>query len=333
MSQEPPSFPTQLPEGYSELDDEPAFDPARHLALEAPHHVLTLDAFGYGADIIARCPTGIAVAGPFRILSEEGAAALQAVAARLYGFRRVADKRTASYVTGVVYRSRFIRDLVAAPALLDHLSGIAGTRLVPHVMATQQGYLNFAPENIEQDIDSWHTDSIGLDVVIAVTDPSRLKGGRLLYFKGTRAEANSLIGGRGDDLAGGTTRSLPEDRVGAVAFPGAGYGFFQQGNLVVHRAERLFERAERITLVPGFAAPDHVGEDGTNAASMLTWGEAGLVPDLARYKAWMARNRLDRLIEALPVDAANADIARRLHAALDDLADFTELLDASTRES
>lgn len=326
MAAAPPAFPAGPPAGYAPLADEPRFDAARHLALEPPRETWTLADFGYDDEATATAPTRVAAAGPFRLLSEEGVAALHTVAERLGAFRRTADRRTASYVAGVAYRSRFVRDLLAAPALADFLSGIAGTPLAPHAMPSQQAYMNFAPERLEQDVDSWHTDSIGLDIVLAVTDPSRLEGGRLLVFRGTREEARAMLR-HGGDLAAGAVAGLPEDRVMAVAFPGAGHAFFQQGNLVVHRAERLHARAERITLVGGFIARDATGDDGTNARAMLGWDEPGLPAELARYKAWVARNRLDALINTLPLEAGEAEIAARLRAAIGEAEALARLLE------
>src|SRR5579872_1263992 len=46
----PPPFPKQVPPEYEMLHDEPAFDPARHLALEPPAKVWRLADLGYGAD-------------------------------------------------------------------------------------------------------------------------------------------------------------------------------------------------------------------------------------------------------------------------------------------
>ena len=42
------------PTGFDWLESEPEFDPARHLQLEMPDRVRTLDEFGYTADEISR---------------------------------------------------------------------------------------------------------------------------------------------------------------------------------------------------------------------------------------------------------------------------------------
>ena len=45
-------FPKERPMGYEWFDDEPVFDPARHLALEKPQHIQYLTEFGYTCDEI-----------------------------------------------------------------------------------------------------------------------------------------------------------------------------------------------------------------------------------------------------------------------------------------
>ena len=61
------------PGGFEWLEGEPEFDPARHLQLEMPERVRTLDEFGYTAEEIARTATPVAVTSAFRVLSDEGA--------------------------------------------------------------------------------------------------------------------------------------------------------------------------------------------------------------------------------------------------------------------
>ena len=62
-------FPNTIPQGVEVLEEEPKFDPSRHLQLEPSEHVYRLDDFGYTDEEIGQCPSNIAVAGPFRILS------------------------------------------------------------------------------------------------------------------------------------------------------------------------------------------------------------------------------------------------------------------------
>ena len=53
-------FPEDLPQGYAWFEDEPAFDAARHLALEIPTEIVMLSDLGYDEVEIARTAPVIA---------------------------------------------------------------------------------------------------------------------------------------------------------------------------------------------------------------------------------------------------------------------------------
>ena len=80
-------FPSTQPVGYEWFDGEPAFDPERHLHLEEPDEVVMLAELGYGRDEIATKATAVGASSPFRMLSDEGAAAMLEVARRAAGVR------------------------------------------------------------------------------------------------------------------------------------------------------------------------------------------------------------------------------------------------------
>ena len=314
-------FPGQRPPAYRMLEDEPRFDPARHLALEPPGRIWTLAEFGYGPEVIAATPSPIAAAGPFRVLSAEGVAALREVCLALRG-ERLGDGgglRTSSYVAGAAYRSAFVRDLCASPEVAGFLSDIAGTELVPHSMPSQQVYINYAPDDLSKAVDNWHMDSIGFDYVLMLSDPAQLAGGRFQFFKGTAERAAALLGTTRENLTRGFAEPLPDDLVETVAFPAAGYGLFQQGHLVLHRATRLERRAERITLVPGYVAADTSHPDPTIVERMAGYGEPGILMELARHAAWRTQGRLESLIRDLPATEDPAVVRKALAEACADL--------------
>ena len=72
-------FPASIPDSYPVLENEPLFDPVVHLALEKPTRIVNLDAFGYDEKARNAAPTNVAMAGPFRIFSDQGVAAMQSV--------------------------------------------------------------------------------------------------------------------------------------------------------------------------------------------------------------------------------------------------------------
>ena len=314
---EPLSFPRDVPGGYEMLADEPRYDAKRHLALESPSEVWKLADLGYDAADVERCASDVAVTAPFRLLSDEGVAAAREVALALYDKREGGD-RTASYLSGGVYRSRFLRNFCNCPIVSEFLSGIAGTPLLPHSMPSQQIYVNYAPEDVSRAVDTWHTDGIGFDITVLVSDPSSFEGGEFQFFLGSKDEAARYLDAQSEDLTEVNSNDLPGDKIRSAVFPGAGYALFQNGDMVVHRVNRLRRRAERITMVPGYVARDVRYPDPTRDV-VADWGEPGMAAEFARHKAWLARAKLDGLIEKLPLTDDVELIARELRWAIADV--------------
>jgi len=322
-------FPERAPDDYEYLADEPGYDPSQHLAPELPAKTWTLADFAYSESDIASVASPVAITTPFRLLSDEGVAAMRKVALALRD-ERVSGERTASFLTGGVYRSKFLRDFCACPVVIEFLSQIAGTRLMPHSMPSQQIYINYAPEEVEKAVDTWHTDGIGFDIVIMASDPSSFDGGEFQFFKGSKFEAARLLGTRIEDLTDTHLTELPAERVESVTFPAAGYAVFQNGAMVVHRANRLRRVSERITLVPGYVARDVRCDDPTHPG-VADWGEPGIRAELARHKAWCARSRLDALIRELPLASDDETIRRELQWAISDVESMLKILEAKSK--
>jgi hypothetical protein len=315
---DPIPFPHAQPAGFELLADEPVYDPERHLALTRPDDVVRLGALGYDAAALAACPTDFAITSPFRILSDEGVATLHAIARRLEAFV-TSGNRISRMVRGGAYRSRFVRDFCRCPVVTAHMSAIAGIALAPHTIAQHLGHLNFAPADLEKPVDRWHHDTLGFDYVLMITDPNSHEGGEFQYFRGSKSEAEVLA------AAG---HALPEERVVVPRFPGAGWAVLQQANMVVHRATRLRKRAERTTMVNGYIPRDTSWADVCTVEGLKTVDPKHVIlPEWARHKAWLARGRLDRLIEELPftddraaIIAALKDAMAELEAAVSDIA-------------
>ena len=97
-------FPDQRPPEYIKLENEPIFDAAKHLQLEAPESVTSLDALGYSEMDTQDCPSGFGVSSAFRILSEEGLSVMRDVCLKMYDNRNISVgtgvNRLGSYVPG-----------------------------------------------------------------------------------------------------------------------------------------------------------------------------------------------------------------------------------------
>ena len=219
-------FPTGQPPGHEWLPDEPAFDPDIHLALGDLPATRSLEEFGYTAEEVGPTATPVAVSEPFRVLSAEGAEVLLASSRRLRAFTRRAGNRIEQTVRGGCYRSRFLRDLCLSPEVAAVMSAIYGIDVAPHTMPVHLGHLNYEPTDVAEAVDKWHHDTLALDYVMLVSDPSALPGGRFEYFVGTKEEVAELAA-RGE--------RPPAGRVVAPDFPGPGWAIALHGNMVVHR--------------------------------------------------------------------------------------------------
>jgi len=316
-------FPSTVPAGVEGLEDEPDFVPSRHLQLESSRETHTLEEFGYSNEVISQCPGGIAVAGPFRVLSEEGAAVLLETSRRLQAFKSRSE-RIAAMVRFPAYRSTFIRELARSAEVAKFVSEQLGADMVPHSLTgLALAHLNYAPDNLDEPVDHWHHDIVGVDYVMAVTDPTHLDGGKFEFFRGTKDEAACFM------KAG---KGLPKDRVSAVDYPAAGWAIVQQGNMVVHRATRLRKLTERTSMVVSYVAADFDLPETTVIRDYSTMDPAHVIyPEWARHKAWIARAKIDRLLASLPFThdrellvAALEDVRGELDVAIEDIRDESQ---------
>ena len=189
--------------------------------------------------------SGVAVTEPFRILSDEGVTVAQAICRELET-QAEGDARS-KRLRGCTYRSNFLAGMYADPELLAFLREIAMAPLQVHPIGHHRVQLNFAPEILSRDVDVWHADVVAYDFVMMVTDPDAMVGGDTEYFVGPVEEGLAILA---------AAKALPAERVRAVRYPGPGWGIFQQGHRVLHRAARLEEPYPRISLVASYYCAD-----------------------------------------------------------------------------
>lgn len=325
-------FPSDHPQEYRKLVDEPEFCADKHLQLELPESVVSLSSLGYSEQEIQQCPSEFGISAAFRILSDEGLNIMRDLCLRMYDNRNAnagtGENRLGSYIRGAGYRSQFIKDFCDSPELAEHISKLAGIQLARHSVPAVACGINYAPEDISKGIDSWHTDSVAYDFVMLLSDPVKIKGGEFQYFSGTKQQGQELLGIEGEE---GANAELPSEKVITVEFPAAGYGFLQQGNMIFHRACRLLEKAERMTMIPSFVVAPVTEDDTTNSVNMANWGDPGIVPELTRHEAWRASARLNELINTIALEDSNQELLKELDKALDPLLSFREELSQSQK--
>ena len=303
-------FPETLPAGYEWFEDEPVFDPKRHLALERPTEILYLADLGYAQDEIDKKASPVAASSPFRVLSDEGAAVLLQVARNLRQ-HAISCERIENMVRGGCYRSRFLRDLCIDPSLTDLMCEIYGADVAPHTMPVHLGHMNYSPNDLSRAVDKWHHDTLPLDFVMMVTDPATLDGGQFEYFMGTKEEMAELA-------AEGKTP--PRDRVRAPHFGGPGYTIALHGNMVVHRGAALNSPGERITMVNGYVAMNTTGDDQHRHKDLrLVDDPEALYVEWAKHSAWRARERLDNLLHEMTFTSDRKQVAASLQEAIKDV--------------
>jgi len=321
-------FPSERPADYVKYSGEPEFSAARHLDLGQPVQVTSLAELGYSDEQTIDCPSSFGVCSAFKILSDEGLAIMHEICLKMYDNRNISVgtgvNRLGSYCRGAGYRSSFIRDFCDSPELAEHLSSIAGVSLARHSVPAVACGVNYAPEDIRNAIDTWHTDSVAFDIVIMLSNPAEIEGGEFQYFHGTKQEGQDILGISGEE---GKDAELPSDRVITVPFPAAGYGFLQQGNMIFHRACRLHKKAERMTMIPSFVVTPETANDATNSVNMAGWDDPGITAELARHEAWRASARLEKLIETISLHDDNTALAKQIDTALGTLMTFRERLD------
>jgi hypothetical protein len=317
------------PAGYLPLASDQPWH-RRYLDLVPPRQVHALGEWGddpSGPGVLS--PLGITE--PFRLLNDEGVAILASICEELRPEAR-GNRRTSRYYRGALYRSQFLRGLYADPTVLEFLRSLAGAPLEPHPVTHHALQFNFAPDEMSLDVDRWHTDMVSFDVVLMVSDPEGMVGGRFSYFGGTPEEGRCLL------RAGG----IPSDRVATPDFPGPGWALLQQGHRVLHRAGALERPFPRVTAVASYYTfdprvadvaelnsplPSPEGEvslgdfDGPQVA-LVEWARLAATASSRRLAALSATSGFDRPLPELREDlAASVSLVRQ---ALDSLATYLE---------
>jgi hypothetical protein len=220
-------------------------------------------------------------------------------------------ERIQHMLRGGVYRSKFLRDLCLCSEVSKFMSEIYGIPVAPHSIPLHLGHCNFSPDDLSRAVDKWHTDTIGLDYVLMVSDPTEQIGGEFQYFLGTKKEVNNIKK---------EGKLLPNDRVVSPTFPGPGYMIVMQGNMVVHRGAKLIKAFDRVTMVNAYVPLDTFYDDPSRFLDVKSVDPHELLfPEWARHKAWISRGKLNRLIEELPFTKDKNLIISELKNAIKDV--------------
>jgi hypothetical protein len=309
--------PSNRPPGYEIASSDTAWE-ERYLHLASPPKVRTLDEFGDRNSEAALSP--VAISEPFRVLSDEGAAAALRIARELEG-HAVGDARS-KRLRGCTYRSQFFAGMYSDPRLIEFLSNLAQAELREHPIGHHRVQLNFAPEELSQDVDVWHHDVVAYDFVLLLTDPALMKGGNTEFFLGTVEEGMKILSERGE---------LPPARIGRIEYPGAGWAFLQQGHRILHRAARLEEAYPRISLVASYYCVDAEWREPTILSPLRKAdGRDIALVEWANYAAYRTVQRLQGFLARQPdFSASLAEVKQQLAECLGDAERAIEEFDST----
>jgi len=276
------------PPGYDRLANDVPWDP-RYVEIVPPERVTPLGEWGPdAAGPTALSP--VAITSPFKFLSDEAIGILQAICSELEQDAG-GDERIAKRVRGSIYRSEFMRGMYHDPAIIELLRGLAQAPLEPHPVSHHAIHINYAPDDLSRNVDQWHRDVISFDYVLMVSDPRPMKGGRFEYFLGPVEEGKALL----ESSAG-----LPPERVLSPEFPGPGWAVLQQGHRVLHRAARLEERYQRVTIVGSYWTPLPDLDDPTDLPTLLRIDPREIaLTEWSRYQALVAARKLEHFAETM----------------------------------
>lgn len=238
----------------TEVEGEPTFDPAVHLALELPARVALLDSFelhplgpdGSGVPpVTSGAGSQLAFTAPFRLLSHEGVEAVKKIVLR----EKVNAHRSHRNfnLRGLYYRSPFMRTLATDPSLLAFLGKLIGEPVFPHFLLMNAWAVNFGEVNtnesvIEGVVDPWHFDSVSYVAVTLVSDIEDMVGGELQIIKHRKERAMPLIYE--------THNQVPDEDVLTVSYEHAGYCILVQGSEMVHRVRHVeWAKEPRMSLI------------------------------------------------------------------------------------
>ncbi|MFC5721698.1 hypothetical protein ACFP1Z_16115 [Streptomyces gamaensis] len=230
----------------------------------------SLRAFGYADAELGRWGRRVddtAVAGPLRLLTEEGLAALTEVCdglERAAGTTRfIATRR----VRGADLLSPFINNMIRDRVFLLACSRLVGVPLVPHPLRIPTAQINYSAGQGRREIVRWHRDGMDYVFTIQLSGEEDYEGGRFTYFQGRTDEFP------GDGPGDPRVREAPCRERGAT--------LFLHGSRIFHAVTPVTD-GRRVVLVLSFFCPYFARQD-----SNTFWHLAGDDGIPATAVAWL----------------------------------------------
>ena len=225
------------------------FNEALHLELTPPKTVKTLEfdevVFPYQSKGDFK---GFAYSEPFRLLSDTGVSECRSILKREKDLIKQTQRSLSQ--GGLVYRSKFICDLLFSPSLCALFSEMANVEIWPNNMHNRSSQANYSDPKSSAKVDLWHVDSVDYVCVIILSDIKDMEGGELQVLELIDRELRPGVVATSDILA-------HKDKIRTVNYPGPGYCIFMQGSMIKHGVNPVRRASEpRITLVNSYSPLD-----------------------------------------------------------------------------
>lgn len=314
----PPEFPSSLPRGYGvsnhpipAMEADPTWDPAIHLQVEPPKTILSSDFVEHSFPLKESSDFSLGYTKPFRLLSDEGVNALEAVIKANECFAR-STERIPKCLRGLGYRSSFVRNFNQDDKIIDLLSQFAGKPLAPHGMHMNMSHVNFGRPVKRGEtpaiVDQWHVDSVDFVLIIIASDVSDSVGGdfEVLHKKGVRDNQEFMTNGIDDNMA---------HLVETIKCPAKGHAIFMQGSQVLHRVTPVLEAlGPRISVVNSYMSRNVFDADYTRLHTFKTDPEHIYNVEFARHQAWKVEGMM-RCIEEMQFGTPKEELAQVMRGA------------------
>jgi len=314
-----------LPYPYRTYDDvdEPVFDPTIHLNLEIPHFVKTLPEYKKES----KAENGnLAYSKPFQVLSKEGLKVLRMIADR--DMPDVAPSRGSRIaLRGLYYSSPWVRDFHSCPLLLDHVSAVAGERLVVTHDLPSAPQINSSVPGLKGSAEFWHWDSINYVGNFLINDMKNVEGGDLEIIKMEKhAGMKALIEG-----------NLRPTDLEKVSYEAPGKMMLCQGSEILHHVTPIRSSIKRTVVILAFARADVFKPDKmvmqTYVQEDRPRGNKSGLYEFFRGRAWVCGNALMGMTRVVPYTEDGEQLAGRLRAVADELKRGADLVEEVTNDT
>jgi len=312
---------------YSDVPDEPKFDPDIHLALDEPSEVTRLPDFQRVKTMEGETPGSLAYSQPVKLLSDEGVRVMRQILEREKPKKMVPARGSRVTVRGLYYRSPWIRDLQSNEKLLDLVSKIAGERLVPSHFNNSTPQVNFSIPGLGGTSDFWHWDSVCYVANFLLSDPSTMVGGDLEIIKMEKeAGMRALVGG-----------TLEPAKVEKLVYGPPGNMVLAQGSEILHHVTQIESELPRIVCILCFCPanvfkPDKMVLYTEEQADKAHGHDTITAYEFFRGKAWVCGQGLTGMVSQVKHTEDRNKLAERLRSVATELERVSGILDGSLKD-